>query len=132
MGLLVVVATPLVVGVLASRASHDPRAGRAAGAWTGAVGGFIFLIGFMTLTFAATGWFTHDPRTIRAYQDSLSPVHFASYGSHYRSITGFVMSENSDTALLGGLLWVPLFAAILGRLGARFSHGVPIGPDSPG
>ncbi len=132
MGLLVVLATPFVVGVLASRASHDARAGRAAGAWTGVVGGFIFLIGFMTLTFAATGWFTHDPSIIRAYQDSLSPVHFASYGSHYRSITGFVMSENSDTALLGGLLWVPLLAAILGRLGARFSRGVPSGADSPG
>ncbi len=54
-------ATPLIVGVLASRASHDRRAGGSAGAWAGAVGGFIFLIGFMTITLAATQWFTHDP-----------------------------------------------------------------------
>jgi hypothetical protein len=123
--LLVALVTPLVVGALAARASHDRRAGRAAAAWTGAIGGFVFFVGFMTLTFSATAWFTHDPSTIRAYQDSLSPAHFASYGSHYRSITGFVMSENSDTALLGGLLWLPVVAAIAGRLGARCGYADP-------
>ena len=127
---VVALTTPLVVGVLASRASHDRRAGRGAGAWAGAVGGFIFLVGFMTITLAATQWFTHDPGTIRAYQDSMSPAHFASYGAHYRSIAGFVISENNDTALIGGLLWFPLLATMAGRLGARFSSSALVGADS--
>ena len=86
----------------------------------------------MTFTFAATGWFTHDPGTIRAYQDSLAPAHLASYQSHYRSITGFVMSENNDTALLGGLVWLPLLAALAGQLGAHLNHGLPRWADSRG
>ncbi len=121
--LLVGLGTPLVIAVLASRAAHDGGAGRNAAAWTGALGGFVFLIGLMAITFTATAWFAHDPGTVRSYHDSLSPAHFASYGSHYNSITGFVISENMDTALFGGLLWLPLVALVAGGLGARFSHG---------
>ncbi len=80
--------------------------------------GLVLIVGLLILTLAATGWFVHDPAVISQYRDSLSPEHFASYHTHYATITGFVTSENSDTALLGGLIWLPLICATTGALGA--------------
>ncbi len=71
----------------------------------------------MTVTLAATTWVTHDPAVISAYRDTLNPAHYANYRTHYATITGYAMSENSDTALLLGLIWLPLLSLAFGKLG---------------
>jgi hypothetical protein len=121
-----VMAATLIAGSLAARAGGDRRAGRDAGIWAGMTGGFVLLTGLLIVTFAATGWITHDPATINAYRDSFNPAHFAGYHTHYATITGFVDSENQDTALLGGLLWLPILSIALGTLGGMLR---PTHPD---
>ena len=52
----------------------------------------------------------------RVYHDSLSAAHYSSYHTDFRTITGFVVSENIDTALLGSLVWFPLIGLVFGAL----------------
>jgi hypothetical protein len=37
--------------------------------------------------------------------------------THFRTITGFVLSENLDTALIGSLVIFPLIGFVFGALG---------------
>jgi hypothetical protein len=94
----------LLAGLMAARASGDRGSGYEAGVWAGRVAGSIMAIGLLAATVFATGWFVHDPATIRTYRDSLSAAHYSSYRSHFRTITGFVVSENIDTAIIGALV----------------------------
>ena len=101
----------------AARLGRDARAARDAGLWTGIIAGFVLIAGLLTVTLAATTWVTHDPAVISAYRDTLNPAHYANYRTHYATITGYAMSENSDTALLLGLIWLPLLSLAFGKLG---------------
>jgi hypothetical protein len=123
LGLVMVLFTCVLMGALAARAAGDRLAGVRAGMWCGMLGGAILAIGLLALTLGATGWFTHDSSTIQIYRDSLSPAHYSSYHTHFKSITGFVLSENVDTALIGGLLWVPALAVVFGSLGGALRRG---------
>jgi hypothetical protein len=54
---------------------------------------------------------------LRANRDSLPGEHFASYHTHYRSVAGFVLSENIDTAMIGSLVAFPFVGLVFGCLG---------------
>lgn len=107
----------LAAGVLAAREAPDQGAAPRAGLWAGLTAGVVLILGLLSLTLFATGWFIHDPTVIALYRDSLSPLHGAGYHTHYGTIAGFVMSENSDTALLLGLIGLPLICTSAGALG---------------
>ena len=107
----------LVTGVVAARASGDAAGGREAGVWAGRVAGSILAIGLLAATLWATGWFVHDPATISAYRDTLASAHFESYHTHFRTVAGFVSSENLDTALISSLLLFPLIGLVFGAFG---------------
>lgn len=116
----------LVSGVVAARTNGDPASGRDAGVWAGRVAGSILAIGLLAATLWATGWFVHDPATIGAYRDT--SVHFESYHTHFRTVAGFVSSENVDTALISALVLFPLIGSVFGALGglvgaAHIDHG---------
>ena len=103
----------LVTGIVAARASGDPASGREAGVWAGRVAGSILAIGLLAATLWATGWFVHDPATIGAYRDSLAAAHTGSF----RTVAGYVASENVDTALISALALFPLIGLVFGALG---------------
>jgi hypothetical protein len=103
----------LVTGVVAARASGDPATGHEAGVWAGRVAGSVMAIGLLATTLWATGWFVHDPATISAYRDALA----ATRAQSFRTVAGFVSSENVDTALIGSLVVFPLIGLVFGALG---------------
>jgi len=113
----------LIAGALAARSSGDYRSGRDAGLWAGIAGGLVLIVGLLTVTFATTGRFAHDPRMVRIYHDSLSPAHVGDHHTHFATLTGFVMAENSDTALVGGLVWLPLLGLAFGSTGGALAGG---------
>ena len=83
-------------------------------------------IGLLATTLWATGWFVHDPATISAYRDTLATVHFVSYQTHFRTIAGFVSSENVDTALISSLVLFPLIGLVFGALGGAVGSAHPL------
>jgi hypothetical protein len=107
----------LLTGVVAARAGGDSASGHEAGVWAGRVAGSIMAIGLLAVTLWATGWLVHDPATISAYRDTFTTAHFASYHTHFRTIAGFVSSENVDTALISSLVLFPLIGLVFGALG---------------
>ncbi len=109
----------VLTGVMAARASGDSASGHEAGVWAGRVAGSILAIGLLAATVWASGWFAHDPATISQYRETFSPEHFASYHTHFRTIAGFVSSENVDTALISVLLLFPLIGFVFGALGGH-------------
>jgi hypothetical protein len=115
----------VLTGVMAARASGDSASGHEAGVWAGRVAGSIMAVGLLAATLWASGWFVHDPATITAYRETFSPEHFASYHTHFRTIAGFVSSENVDTALISLLLLFPLIGFVFGALGGH------VGPPHP-
>jgi hypothetical protein len=115
----------VLTGVIAARASGDSASGHEAGVWAGRVAGSILAIGLLAATVWASGWFVHDPATISEYRETFSPEHFASYHTHFRTIAGFVSSENVDTALISFLLLFPLIGFVFGALGGH------VGPPHP-
>ena len=111
----------LVAGVAAARVSGDSASGREAGVWAGRVAGSTMAIGLLAATLWATGWFVHDPATISAYRDSLAATH----AENFRTVAGFVSSENIDTALISALVLFPLIGLVFGALGGLVgvTHG---------
>jgi uncharacterized membrane protein len=107
----------LVTGVVAARASGDSASGREAGVWAGRVAGSIMAVGLLATTLWAIGWFVHDPATLSAYRDTLPSAHFESYHTHFRTLAGFVSSENLDTALISALVLFPLIGLVFGAFG---------------
>jgi hypothetical protein len=108
-----------LTGVMATRVSGDSASGHEAGVWAGRVAGSIMAIGLLAATLWASGWFVHDPATISEYRETFSPEHFANYHTHFRTIAGFVSSENVDTALISVLLLFPLIGFVFGALGGH-------------
>jgi hypothetical protein len=115
----------VLTGVMAARASGDSASGHEAGVWAGRVAGSIMAIGLLAATLWASGWFVHAPATISEYRETFSPEHFASYHTHFRTIAGFVSSENVDTALISVVLLFPLIGFVFGALGGH------VGPPRP-
>ncbi len=103
----------LLAGAAAARASGDGASGREAGVWAGRVAGAIMAIGLLATTLWASGWFVHDAATISAYRDVLG----AGYGTRFLTISGYVVGENLDTALICSLLTFPLVGLVFGALG---------------
>ena len=122
-GFPLVIGGCLLAGLVAARASGNRASGYQAGVWAARVAGSIMAIGLLAATLWATGWFVHDPATIRTYQDSLSAAHYTSYHTHFRTIAGFVVSENIDTALIGSLVWFPIIGLVFGTLGGALGAG---------
>jgi hypothetical protein len=110
--LLAALATMLAVGVAAARTSHDPRAGKEAGWWAGAIGGAILFTGLITLSYTNTTWFTHDPASVSA---------FRSNAPHFKTIAALVLNGNLDTAAMIGILVLPILGFALGALGGAAS-----------
>ena len=108
----------LVTGLVAARASGDPAGGREAGVWAGRVAGSILAIGLLAATVWATGWFVHDPVTVGAYRAGLDGLD----GATYRTVAGYVSSENLDTALISALVLFPLIGLVFGAAGALFTR----------
>src|SRR5262249_18113227 len=102
----------------ATRVSGQTGAGFDAAFWAAMTSGVFFLVVLLVLTFAATAWFVHDPGTIAQYRESISPSHFHEYHTHWSTITGFVIGETNDTALIGGLILLPLMSIAAGAVGA--------------
>ena len=103
----------LLAGAAAARASGESASGREAGVWAGRVAGAIMAIGLLATTLWASGWFVHDAATISAYRDALG----AGYGTRFLTISGYVVGENLDTALICSLLTFPLVGLVFGALG---------------
>lgn len=120
--MVVVPVAPIAIGMWASSVSGHVRAGLEAGFWSGLIGALIFFVGLVSLTYAATGWFTHAPQTVADFQNSWSREQFDAYRNHYHSISTFVVSDNLGQASV----WLSLtptlstiFGAVGGMLGAR-------------
>ncbi len=113
--LLAALAATLAVGVAAARSSHDPRAGKEAGWWAGAIGGAILFIGLITLSYTNTTWFTHDPASVGAFHTQAPPA------THFKTIAAFVLNANLDTAAMIGILALPILGFALGALGGTAS-----------
>ncbi len=116
----------LLTGVVAARASGDSASGHEAGVWAGRVAGSIMAIGLLATTLWATGWFVHDPATISAYRDTLATVHVGTYQSQFRTIAGFVSSENVDAALISSLVLFPLIGLVFGAVGGVVGSPRPV------
>jgi hypothetical protein len=119
----VVLAGCLGAGVAAARSSGEAGSGYQAGVWAARVAGAVMAIGLLAATLGASGWFAHDPATVRGYADSVSAAHYGSYGTHFRTIGGYVLSENLDTALIGSLVLFPLAGVVFGALGGVLGAG---------
>ena len=103
----------LLAGAAAARASDDRASGREAGVWVGRVAGAIMAIGLLVTTLWASRWFVQDASTISSYRDALG----AGYGTRFPTISGYVVGENLDTALICSLLTLPLVGLVFGALG---------------
>lgn len=121
---LLVVAGAAIAGAHAARTSGEPASGVDAGLWSGVVAGAIVILGLLTLTFAATGWFTHDGATVAQFHESLSPQHAHEYHTHWQTVTGFVIGENDDTAIILGLFGLPLLCLAAGAVGGHLRRPV--------
>jgi hypothetical protein len=111
----------VVAGRQSATRTRDRRAGPAAGVWLALTSGAVLIVGLLGLTLLGVGWFTHDPATMQAYHRSLT-VDYPSYATHFATITGYVRSENQDTALIGGLFLLPIITmtgAAIGGLVTR-------------
>jgi hypothetical protein len=115
--LLAALTTTLAVGVAAARSSRDPRAGKEAGWWAGAIGGAILFIGLITLSYTSTTWFSHDPASVAAFHTFTSPGD----QTRYKTIAALVLNSNLDTAAMIGILGLPLLGFTLGALGGAAS-----------
>jgi len=107
---------PVAIGMWAAAASGRSRTALEAGLWSGLIGALIFFVGLMSLTYADTGWFTHDPGTVADFQNSWSPRHFHEYRNHYHSITIFLIGHNLGQASVW-LGLAPVLSTIFGALG---------------
>jgi hypothetical protein len=107
---------PVGIGMWAAALSGQIRSGLEAGLWSGLLAGLIFFIGLVSLTYAAPGWFTHDPSTVAEFQRSWSPQHVHEYRNHYHSITMFLVSDNLGQAS-NWLAVSPTVSTIFGALG---------------
>jgi hypothetical protein len=45
------------------------------------------------------------------------------FATHFRTIAGFVFSENIDTAVIGGLVMYPFIGLVCGALGGALGAG---------
>jgi uncharacterized membrane protein len=98
--------------------SSEQDAGRA-GNLVGQTAAAVAAVGLLSVTCVATRWFSTDPPTVAAFRDSWSAAHYTSYHTHFRLVSGYVTSENLDTALIVGLVLLPLVAAAGSALGSR-------------
>jgi uncharacterized membrane protein len=106
---------------LRRRGSSEQEA-RRAGNMTGRTAAAVATVGLLAVTCFATRWFSTDPATLAAFRDSWSATHYSSYQTHFFSVSGYVTSENLDTALIAGLVLVPLVAAAGSVLGSRAAN----------
>jgi hypothetical protein len=111
--LLAALASTLVVGGAAAWSSHDPRAGKEAGWWAGAIGGVILFIALVTLSYTNTTWFTHDPAAVRAFHAYAPPAD----QTHYKTVTAMILDSNLDTGAMIGIGILPILGFALGALG---------------
>jgi hypothetical protein len=102
---------------LAARTCDERGAGLAAGVWAGRVAGWILAVGLLAMSLWASRWFVHSAVTINAYRSTFSSGQFGSYHTHFRSIAGYVLSENIDDAVGSSLLLFPLLGLAFGSLG---------------
>jgi hypothetical protein len=107
---------PVAIGFWATAAGGHVRTGMEAGFWSGLIGALIVFVGLVSLTYIATGWFTHDPQTIADFQISWSPQHFDEYRNHFHTISTFVVSDNLGQASTW-LSVAPTLGAIFGAAG---------------
>jgi hypothetical protein len=115
--LLAALATTLAAGVAAARSSHDPRAGKEAGWWAGAIGGAILFIGLITLSYTNMTWFTHDPVSIHAFHTYAPPED----QTHYKTIAAVVLDSHLKTGAFFGIFVLPVLGFVLGALGGAAS-----------
>jgi hypothetical protein len=115
--LLAALATTLAAGVAAARSSHDPRAGKEAGWWAGAIGGAILFIGLNTLSYTSMTWFAHDPVSIHAFHTYAPPAD----QTHYATIAAVVLDSHLKTGAFFGIFVLPALGFVLGALGGAAS-----------
>ena len=130
--LVVVAGTALLTGRHVAARTADRRAGAVTGVWMGLASGAVLILGLLAVTLGWVSWFTHDAATIAAYQRSLT-VDRGSYVTHFATITGYVRSENQDTALIGGLFLLPIICIIPATVGGLFprTDTAATGPKDP-
>ncbi|MDX6540322.1 MAG: hypothetical protein QOI71_1932 [Gaiellales bacterium] len=110
--LLVALVAPLVVAVLAGRASRNAGAATGAALWSGLVGGLLVFIIWVTATYATDGR-PYDAQLLRDYRNS---------GSH--DLVAYAVADNLGGAL-GLLVIIPLVALALGSLGGLIAGARP-------
>jgi hypothetical protein len=85
------------------------------------VAGSVAPIGLLAATLWTTGWSLHDPAMISAFRYSLSPAGYPGYGTHFRTIADYVVSDNTDGLGVAAVLWLPLMGLVLGAVGAALA-----------
>lgn len=121
-------ATPLLACLVIAAAAgwwhRETGAGVSAAVLTALVASLVFCAGLITLTYAATSWFTTDPATIASWRVTWSPQHYADYRNHYEDIATYLIRENGDSA--GNCLLIgPLLGLVFGLAGATLGRLVP-------
>jgi hypothetical protein len=118
------VTIPLVAGLVVAHRTGQARTGLRAGWWAGVTAGAIVVVGLLILTYAATGWFVHDPATITAYHRSWPPLPGV-HQTHYRNITAFLLAANLGTTALIGILTLPAAGYVAGAIGGTLGARLP-------
>jgi hypothetical protein len=103
---------------LRRRGSSEQEA-RRSGNLIGQTAAAVAAVGLLIVTCFATRWLSTDPATLAAFRDSWSAAHYSSYHTHFRSVSGYITSENLDTALIVALVLLPLVAAGGSSIGSR-------------
>jgi hypothetical protein len=124
LGWLAPLLATIPLAVVAARRGRTLRAGVEAGLWSGLVSSLLVSVGLLVLTYAATGWFTHDPATIASFQSQLAWSVGDGLASSPPDIDAYLVSANEETAgilLLAGPMLSLAFGAVGGLVGVGLS-----------
>ena len=115
----------VLAAVAATHANRD-ASGYQAGVWAGRVAGAVMAAGLLAATVWAPGWFTHDPTVIRSYHDTFTTAEYANYHTHFDTISGYVVSEDLDSAIIGALILFPIIGFVFGALGGAIGANIDV------